>query len=230
MKISAHSLFHPTTLTMLSGFGIIIATTIALGSMAQDQSGHAAAIVSKAFRMQLGSNKADVGVIFVNDDISQHQQPAMRQLPSLISRPFAEVKMNVDPQQDFENLKSELERIVGEIKIIRPTQEIRVDLEQTDSSLGTSPIQQICELLANAESQLSPGAMKIEIQTWAASPTPEAWVAATHAANHLRDQVLAERSTENQPECQISTSAGLWPHASQLRPAVRVVFRLPVTY
>jgi hypothetical protein len=230
MKISFQSLFHPTTLTMLSGFGIIVATSIALGSMAQDQSGHAAAIVSKSFRIELGSTQEDIGVISVNDDTSQNQPPAQRQLPSLISKSFAQVKMNVDPQQDFENLKSELERIVGGIQFDRPTQEVRVDMQQNDTSRSTSTIHQICELLANTESQLSPGAMKIEIQTWAASPTPEAWVAATHVATHLRDQVLAERSTANQAKFQIATSAGLWPHANQSRPAATVVLQLPVIY
>ena len=230
MKASSYSLLQPTTLTMLSGFATIIATTIALGSMAQDQSGHAAALVSKSFRTELGSRNEDIGVISVMADSSHHQSSAQRQLPSLISKSFAHVKINVDPQQDFANLQSELERIVGEIKIDRPTQEIRVDIKHNDTSPGSSQIQQICDLLTTAESQLSQGTMKIEIQTWAASPTPAAWVDATREANRLRNQVLAERSTADQPPCQISTSAGLWPHANQLRPNATVVFRVPVIY
>lgn len=230
MKASPHSLFQPTTLTMLSGFATIIATTIALGSMAQDQSGHAAAIVSKSFRTELGSRKEDVGVISVNDDMSQHPSPAPRQLPSLINTSFAEVKMNFNPQQDFENLQSELERIVGKIKVDRLTQQIRVDIPHNDTSPRSSQIHQICDLLAIAESELSRSTTKIEIQTWAASPTPAAWVDATREANRLRDQVLAERSTADQPQCQISTSAGLWPHANQLRPHATVVFRIPAIY
>jgi hypothetical protein len=230
MNSQSNSLFHPATLTMLSGFAIIIATTIALGSMTQDQSGHAAAVVSKSFRMESGSRKKDAGVIAVNDDLSLHQPPAQRQLPRLISKSFAEVKLNVDPRQDFENLKSELERIVGEIKFDRPMQEIRVDLQQNETSPDTSLIQQICQLLATAETEISPGAMKIEIQTWAASPTPEAWVDATHAAGRLREQVLAAQVMADQPQYQISTSAGLWPHANQLRPAATIVLRLPVIY
>ena len=230
MKTSPHSLFHPTTLTVLSGFATIIATTIALGSMAQDQSGHAAAIVSKAFRTELGSRNEDVGVISVNDEVPQHQSPAPRQLPSLINRPFAEVKLNVDPQQDFSNLQSELERIVGKIEFDRPTQEIRFDIQHNHTSPSSSQIHQICDLLTTVESELSHGAMKIEIQTWASSPTPTAWVDATREANNLRDEVLAERSTADQPQCPISTSAGLWPHATQLRPHVTVIFRIPVIY
>ena len=230
MKASSHSLFQPTTLTMLSGFATIIATTLALGSMAQDQSGQAAAIVSNSFRTELGSRNEDVGVISVNDNMPQHQSPEPRQLPSLINKTFAQVKMNVDPQQDFANLGSELERIVGEIKFDRPMREIRVDLKHDDTSRRSSQIHQICELLATAESELARGPMKIEIQTWAASPTSAAWVDATQEANRLRDQVLAERSTTDQPQCQISTSAGLWPHANQLRPHATVVLRVPVTY
>ena len=155
MKISSPSLFKPTTLTMFSGFAIIIATTIALGSMAQDQSGHAAAIVSKSFRTELGSRNEDVGVISVNDEMPQHQSPAPRQLPSLINRPFAEVKLNVDPQQDFSNLQSELERIVGKIEFDRPTQEIRFDIQHNHTSPSGSQIHQICDLLTTVESALS---------------------------------------------------------------------------
>lgn len=230
MNSQSHSLFHPPALTMLSGFAIIIATTLALGSMTQDQSGHAAAVVSKSFRMESGLSKKDGGVIAVNDDTSQHQPPPQRQLPRLISKSFAQVKLNVDPRQDFENLKSELERIVGEIKFDRPMQEIRVDLQQNETSPGTPLIQQICQLLATVETEISPGAMKIEIQTWAASPTPEAWVDAAHAANRLREQVLAAKLMTNHPNYQISTSAGLWPHANQSRPAATVVLQLPVIY
>ena len=230
MKASSHSLFQPTTLTMLSGFATIIATTIALGSMAQDQSGHAAASVSKAFRTELGSRNEDVGVISIYDNMSQHQSPEPRQLPRLINKSFAQVKMNVDRQQEFANLQSELERIVGEIKIDRPMREVRVDLKHDDTSHCSSQIHQICEMLTTAESELASGSMKIEIQTWAASPTLKAWVNATQEANRLRDQVLAERSTTDQPQLQISTSAGLWPHANQLRPYATVVLRVPVIY
>ncbi len=230
MKASSTSLFQPTTLTMLSGFATIIATTIALGSMAQDQSGQAVAIVSNSFRTELGSRNEDVRVISVNANLPQLQSPEPRQLPSLINKSFAQVKMNVDPQQDFANLRSELERIVGEIKFDRPMREIRVNIMHVDASRRSSQIHQICELLATAESELARVPMKIEIQTWAASPTPEAWVEATQEANRLRDQVLIQQSTADQPQCQISTSAGLWPHANQLRPHATVVLRVPVTY
>ncbi len=230
MKPSSHSLFQPTTLTILSGFATIIATTIALGSIELDQSGQAVAIVSKSFRTELGSRHEDVGVISVNHDMSQNQLPAPRQLPNLIDRPFALVKINRNPQQDFANLKSELDRIVSEIQFDRPMRELRFDIKQDDTAGRRPPIHEICELLATAEYELSQDSMKIEILTWAASPTTEAWITAAQAANSLRDQVLYERSNTDQPQCQISTSAGLWPHADQSRPAATVVFRLPVIY
>ena len=215
---------------MLSGFATIMATILALGAMVQDQSGHAAAMVSKSFRSELGSRNEDVGVITVNDNNSQYQSPEPRQLPGLINRQIGELKLNVDPQQDFANLRSELERIVGAIRVDRPMQEIRVDIQRDDLSSSSVQIRQICDLIATAESELAGGPMKIEIQTWAASPTPKAWVDATIEANHLRDTVLADRSTADQPQRQISTSAGLWPHANQLRPHATVVLRLPVIY
>lgn len=215
---------------MFSGFAIIIATTIALGSMAQDQSGHAAAVVSRTFRTELGSRDADAQVIAIDDDMLRNLPPARRQLSSLMNKPFAQVKINVDPQQDFPNLQSELQRIVGEIQFDRPMHEICINLPPGKITADSSLIDQICELLAAAESELARGSIKIEIQTWATSPTPEAWVDATQVANRLREKVLAKQSLASQSRCQISTSAGLWPHTNELRPASTVVLRLPVIY
>lgn len=223
MNTSCYSLFKPTSLTMVSGLLTIVATTIALGSIAHDQSGQAAAIVSKSFRTKLGAQNDNTALVLVDFGIKLPEPPENRELPDLTSRPLAQVKRNVDPRQDFANLQLELERIVGEFKTVQPMQEIQLHVFDADPEIATSISAQIIDFLATAESRLSHGIMKIEIQTWAASPTPTAWIEATQAANNLRDQVTAQIPQSQRQQFQISSSAALWSHQDRLRPAATIV-------
>lgn len=228
MKTSGHALLQPATLTRLSGLATIIVATLALSSMAQDQSGQSAAMVSKSFRAELGANDKAFGVISFATLSSREKPEAIRELPDLLDRPLAEVKANVDPAQDFASLQSELERVVGGCKAEPAMREIRIDILVNDATLIDTLMNRTSDLVADAELKSDRNTIRIEIQTWAASPMQSAWFAATREASRLRNEMQMEFSGTESAQLQICSSAALWPHPDQMRPAATIVLRLPL--
>ncbi|MDA1232231.1 MAG: hypothetical protein O2856_15765 [Planctomycetota bacterium] len=228
MNSSGHAFLQPATLTKLSGLATIIVATLALGSMAKDQSGQSAAMVSKSFRAELGASHDAFGVISFATLSSRGKPKAIRQLPNIADRPFADVKANVDPAQDFANLQSELARIGGACTALPAMQEIRIDILVDDAALIDSLMNRTSDLLADAELKFDRNTIRIEIQTWAASPTQSGWIAATREALRLRNEIKMELSATESHELQISSSAALWPHPDQLRPAATIALRIPL--
>lgn len=227
MNPSGHALFQPTMLTRLSGLATIIVATMVLGSMAQDQSGQSAAMVSKSFRAELGVSDVFGPFSFASES-SRPKPEAVRHLPDILDLPFAAVKTNIDPAQDFANLQSELERAVGGCKAAPAMREIRIDILVNDATLLDSLMTRTSDLLADAELKFDRNTITIEIQAWAASPTLSAWMAATREALRLRKEMQSQLSATESRHLQFSSTAALWPHSDQRRPKATLVLRLPL--
>lgn len=228
MKSFRVSIPGPTTLTMLSGLAIIVAATLALGSMAQDQSGQSAAMVSKSFRAEMRAAEDEFTMIPIRSAAAQDSALTKPRLPGRIVISFGQVKDNLNPARDFANLLSELERVAGHCAIDAPVREVRINVVNADPESVTSIIKEACDLSDAADSVLVRNRMQAEIQTWAASPTPTAWIDAILEANRLHDETLLQLSTAGTPEISLRSSAGLWPHADRSHPALTIVLRFPL--
>jgi len=220
-------ILQPTSLTLLSGLAIIVAATLALGSMAQDQSGQSAATVSKSFRAEMRASDNEFTLIPIVCEAAQDSAMTEPRLPGRLPLSFGQVKDNIDPARDFANMLSELERIAGHCKVDAPVREVRIDVVDADLRSVTSIINQACDASDAADSMFLRDRMEAEIQTWAASPTPTAWIAAIREANRLRDETRREFSVADTPQFSIGASAALWPHADHVRPAMTIVLRFP---
>ena len=227
MKSLRVDILQPTALTLLSGVAIIVAATLALGLMAQDQSGQSAAIVSKSFRAEMRASDNEFTLIPIVCDAAQDSAMTEPRLPGRLPSSFGQVKDNLDPARDFANLLSELERVAGHCAIVAPGREIRINVVDADHKSVASIINQACDLSDAANSMLVCDGMQVEIQTWAASPTPTAWIDAIREANRLRDETRQKLSTASTPQFSIGASAALWPHAHHVRPAMTIVLRFP---
>lgn len=227
MKSLRVGILQPTALILLSGLAIIVAATLALGSMAQDQSGQSAAMVSKSFRAEMRASDNEFTLIPIGCDTAQDSALTEPRLPGRLPMSFGQVKDNIDPARDFANLLSELERVAGHCAIDAPIREVRINVADADHKSVTSIINQACNLSDVANSMLLRDRMQVEIQTWAASPTPTAWIAAIREANRLRDETRQKFSVANAPQFSIGASAALWPHADHVRPAMTIVLRFP---
>ena len=113
MKSSGLNILQPAALTMLSGLAIIVAATLALGSVAQDQSGQSAAMVSRAFRMEMGSSEDEFRLIPIRSGASQDFEKPRHRMPGPPGNSFGQVKQTANPAQEFAVLLSELERVAG---------------------------------------------------------------------------------------------------------------------
>ena len=222
MTSSCSGIHQPATLTLLSGLATIVVTTLALGSMAQDQSGQSTAMVSKSFRAELGASDHKLELIPVDDD-SKDLAKAQPHSPRRLVMSFGQVIDRIDPAEEFASLVPELERIAGRCRVESPVWEVRIDVFNTDPRSITSLVEQACNTLDDSESLFLRDRVHVEIQTWAASPTQAAWVSAVREASRLRDDVDAAFSTASLPQFLISSSAALWPYADQMRPAMTIV-------
>ncbi len=227
MKSSGFGFLQPTALTMLSGLVILIAATLALGSMAQDQSGQSVAMVAKSFRAEMHARDVEFRLIPISGDAAQDSAVTQPRLSGRLVMSFGQVKDNVDPASEFANLLSELERVAGNCAIDAPVREVRINVLNADLESVTAIINQACDVLVETESVLLRNEMQVELQTWAASPTPTAWMDAILEANRLRDEVRQELSVNNAPKISLGSSAALWPHAGRVRPAITIVLRFP---
>ena len=225
MKSIGFGIHQPTTLTMLSGLAIIGAATLALGSMVQDQSGQSAAMVSKSFRAELRASEVEFELIPIVCDAAQDSATTQPRLPGRLVMSFGQIQDKADPAREFANLLSELERVAGNCAIDAPVREVRIHVVNAQFESVTAIIKQACDLWDETESGLLRDEMQVEIQTWAASPTPTAWIDAIREASRLRDKTLQELSTANTPQISIRSSAALWPHAGRVRPAMTISMR-----
>ena len=229
MNSSGPAILQPTALTMLSGLAIVVAATLALGSMAQDQSGQSAAMVSKSFRMEMSIRDDEFELIPVVIDLAENAATMESRLPDRRVRSFGQVQDNVDPAREFANLLSELERVAGEGSVEEPMREFRLNVFDTDCESVTSLVTQSCDILLEADSTLSQDRMQVEIQTYAASPTRVAWIDAARKASRWRDQMNTEILKTNAKPISIVSSATVWAHRDQVRPAWTLVLRFPIT-
>ena len=225
MNSSSRAFLQPTTLTMLSGFTIIVAATLALGSMVQDQSGQSAAMLSKSFRMELGATGVEFPLIPSGSEPSPDSATPRLSVSADPRKTFGQIKAFTDPVQEFAFMLSELERVAGHCTAETAMREVRLNWENAGTETVTSMINQACEILHEKDATLSGNSLQVEIQTWAASPTPAAWLDAIRHASHLRQAVHAELTATGQPDPLISSSAALWPYADRVRPAITIVFR-----
>ncbi len=225
MKSIESGIRQPTTLTMLSGLAIIGGATLALGSMVLDQSGQSAAMVSKSFRAEMRASEVECELIPILGDAAQDSATTQPRLPGRLALSIAQLPDKTDPAREFANLLSELERVAGQCAIDAPIRGVRIHAANADLESVTAIINQACDLWDDAESGLSRDKMQVEIQTWAASPTPTAWIEAICEASRLRDKALQELSAANSPQISIRSSAALWPHASRVRPAMTIALR-----
>lgn len=225
MKSIGFGVHQPMTLTMLSGLAIIVAATLALGSMVQDQSGRSAAMVSKSFRAEMRASEVECELIPIVCNAAQDSAAPQPRLPGRLVISFGQIQDKSDPAREFANLLSELERVAGNCAIDAPVREVRIHVVNAKSESVTAIIKQACDLWDETESGLSRDEMQVEIQTWAASPTPAAWIDAIREASRLRDKALQELSAANIPQISIRSSAALWPHPSRVRPAMTIALR-----
>lgn len=225
MNSSGFAILHPTTVTMLSGLGIIIVATLALNSMAQDQSGQSAAMVSKSFRMEMGAGSAAFPLIRTGR--SAFRNPAVPQaiLPLRPGTTPGQLKAFCDPVQEFALMLSELERIAGQSTPDTAMREVRINVINAGAENVASVIKRTCELLIQRKETFTRDSLQVEIQTWAATPTPAAWLDAITHASKLRQDVHAQLREADAPELLISSSAALWPYADRARPAMTIVLR-----
>ena len=228
MKQFSSNLFAPSTMTLLGGFVIIFATTLALRSMTLDQTGNSIATVSMAFRSEFKGTGSDFEVIPINNtDLN---------LP--VKRPVAagdrftistkDVHVSADRTDEFENLLSELQRVAGSASAGQPFREVTIDFTSAEPGLQSDAFRQACDLL----DVLAPSArsMHFEIRQWAASPTTAAWIDSVQAARVHRTKLRAYLSARIKPPFAISSSAALWPHADRIRPELTVIVRHAVAH
>ncbi len=229
MNSSDPAILQPTALTMLSGLAIIVAATLALGSMSQDQSGQSAAMVSKSFRMEMSIRDDEFEMIPVVIDLAENAATMEPRLPDRRVRSFSQVQDNIDPAREFANLLSELERVAGEGTVEVPMREFRLNVFDTDCESAASLVTQSCDILSAVDATLSQDRMEAEILTYAASPTRTAWIDAVREASRWCDQMKTEILKTNAQPISIASSATVWAHRDQVRPAWTLVLRFPRT-
>ena len=120
---------------------------------------------------------------------------------------------------------SELERVAGHGTAETTMREVRINVVNAGAETVESIINQTCELLNQKDERFARNTLQVEIQTWAASPTPAAWLDAISHASHLRQEVRAQLTDAGPPPLSISSSAALWPNADRMRPAMTIVLR-----
>ncbi|MEJ7590467.1 MAG: hypothetical protein WKF77_02890 [Planctomycetaceae bacterium] len=209
MKSSGFDILQPAALTMLSGLVILIAATLALGSMAQDQSGQSVAMVAKSFRAEMHARDDECRLIPIAGDVAQDSAMTQPGLPGHLEMSCGQVKDNADLAREFANLLSELDRVAGTCAIDAPVRELRINVATADLESVTAIINQSCNSLYETESVLLRDEMHVELQTWAASPTPTAWISAIREANCLRAEVRQELSVNNAPKISFGSSAAI---------------------
>lgn len=229
MNSPCAAILRPTALTMLSGLAIIVAATLALGSMAQDQSGQSAAMVSESFRTEMSIRDDEFELIPVVIDLAENAATMESRLPDRRVRSFGQVQDNVDPAREFANLLSELERVAGEGSVEEPMREFRLNVFDTDCESVTSLVTRSCDILSAVDATLSQDRMEAEILTYAASPTRTAWIDAVREASRWCDQMNTEILKTNVQPISIASSATVWAHRDHVRPAWTLVLRFPRT-
>ena len=230
MNATRSGILQPTTLTMLCGLTILIAATLALGSMAQDQSGHSIAMVSRSFLAETGAHRNEFELIAVDQKDPLASAIVNSPLPGTLVLSFGELKNKVDPAREFASLLSELERIVEHYEVEAPVREVRINISDSDPQYVTSLIRTSSGILDDAGVLAPSDRMQLEIQTWAASPTPAGWIDAIREASRLHAEIHHRLSTTGSRQYTTTSSAALWPHSARVRPAMTIVLRVPVTY
>lgn len=223
-------ILQPTTLTMLCGLMIVIAATLALGAMAQDQSGQSIATVSRSFRTETGLHRNEFELIAVDQKDPQASAIVNTPLPGTLVLSFGALKNTADPSREFASLLSELERIIEHYEVEAPVREVRINISDSTPEYATSLIRKSSGILDDA-GRLDPrDRMQLEIQVWAASPTQAGWIDAIRKASRLHAEIDHRLSTTGPRKYITTSSAALWPHSARVRPAMTIVLRVPVTY
>jgi len=227
MKTFDPGIFPPATITMLSGMMILVATTLAVGSLTQDQSGKSAAMLSQSFRAEIGAKEEEFELISIerNDSLSINNAPPL--MPLTLNLSFGKRNDQCDPASEFTMLLSELNRFAGNCVAAPPVREVQINVFETNTETVTSAMERISKSLHDAELSSVQGGLQMEIQTWAASPTQTAWVNAVLDANRLREELDLHLSMSGTPQYKTTSSASLWPHPDRVRPALTIVLRSP---
>jgi hypothetical protein len=227
MKVLGPGIFSPATITMLSGMLTLLAATLALGSLAQDQSGQSVAMLSQSFRWEIGADENGFELIAIDRIHLPNPEVAPSSGPGALVLSFGESKVRFDPAKEFATLLSELERIAGNCVVATPAREVQINVADARPETVALLIENVSRTLQDVEALSNPLPMQIEIQTWAASPTETAWVNAIRDASQFRDDVDRRLSVAGSRQYRTTSSASLWPHAARARPAMTIVFRSP---
>lgn len=225
MRQFSSNFLRAPTMTLLGGFTIVFATTLALGSMARDQTGNSIIAVSVAFRSELDAEFRDFEAIPVS---------ASDQSASVVTSPVTENRFTIPPGRisadsdrtdEFRNLLSELQRVAGNATVSQPFGEVSIDLFGTDPD-SSAEFDAFCQARDLLDS-LPPSAtsLQLEIRQWAASPTKAAWIDSVHAAGVLGSKLQAHWMVTRSTPIGVSSSAALWPHADRVRPDVTIFAR-----
>ena len=215
-----------STMTLLSGFVIIFATTLALGSMTRDQTGYSIASVSMAFRTELNGDIRDFEVIPVSAAdpfVPVTSPPVVENRFTILPRPESPGNDRTD---EFRNLLLELRRIAGNATVSQPFREVTIDLfcaADPESGRQIDEFSEACDVLDSLPP--SAASLQFEIRKWAASPTNAAWIDSVHSASVLRSKLQAHWKATRSTPIGISSSATLWPHADRLRPELTIFVR-----
>jgi hypothetical protein len=230
MNAIRSGIFRPTTLTMLCGLTILIAATLALGSMAQDQSGQSIAMVSRSFRAETGAHGNEFELIAVDQKDPLDSEIVHSPLPGTLVLSFGELKNKANPASEFASLLSELERITEHYEVDAPVREVRINVSEAAVEYVISLIRKSSDILDDTGVLTSRDRMQLEIQLWAASPTQAGWMDAVREASRRHTEIDRRLSATGSRQYDTTSSAALWPHAARVRPTMTIVLRVPVTY
>lgn len=228
MKANHSAMIQPTTMTVISGLTIVVAATWALGSMEQDQSGQSIAVVSSSFRTESGIRRNGFEPIPVGQIDGWDTPPVRSRSSQSLAVTLGEAKEDVDPAQIFASLMSELERIAGNRRSETPVHAVELNIKDRDPEYAISVIRSIHGSLDHAGFLTTAEKLRLEIQTWAASPTQKAWIDAVQDASRLQHEIDRGLSDAKLLHITTKSSAALWPYPTQVRPALTIVVQVPV--
>lgn len=216
----------PSRITMLSGFAIIISTTLGMGALTQDQSGDALVDAASAFRSQCHgpSEESEIIPVHVLRDKQSNPRPEWKPWFPMAERAIA---ADQDRTDEFANLLLELERVAGDALVSPPFLEYSVDFNRSGVDSQIDTLDQAAKFM---ESVATPfGSTHFEVRHWASSPTKSAWIQSTQTANELRDRLQFQLRENNLHETTVTSSAAIWPHADRLRPEVTILVRRTIS-
>lgn len=185
-------------------------------------------MVSEAFRIESGMDRNNLELIDVgrHDPVPEPPVRHRRLRPLIWSE--NEAPAEVPPAREFAGLLSELERIAGRSIPEGPVREIRIDLQNSDPEGAVSVVQEMCDLLNDAGMVSPRESLTVELQMWAASPVQPAWLDAAVEANRLQQHFDRICAATDRTRFKTASSAALWPHTDQTRPAMTIVLQVPV--